>query len=287
MNNQPKFINKIFCIFVLFFVQTKIILADEVTSDTSILRNASDFIQEGLDFLVPTIPGTKIKLGIAMGLLPPYRGSRDYNFTLLPIIDIRYKRRLRLSFDQVTYAAYYDDKIEAGLLIKHQAGRNEDKNPLLKGLGNVNSSFQVGGFVKYKFKAGQVDFAYRKSLNSQYGSSMKLIVGHGIFKKDKFTLAAAVMGVWFSKKAMQTFYGLTEEQSADSVLGLPVFTANAGVSKVDMNILGIYQLSDRVQAIGLMSFGKRFGSAKASPLVAEGRGNSNHFLVGGAITINF
>ena len=206
---------------------------------------------------------------------------------MLPIIDIRYKKRLRLSLDQLTYSAYIKDGLEMGFLLKHQAGRKEGDNDALQGLGNIGSTFQFGGFVKYKLKSGQIDFAYRRSMKSDYGSSAKLTLGHGLFRKGKFTLAAALMGVWSSKKAMQTFYGVTPLQSSNSDVGLPVFITDAGISKVDMNILGLYQVTKRVRAIGLISFGKRFGSAKSSPLVADDRGNSNHFLTGVAFTIDF
>ncbi len=263
--------------------------ADSVV-DGGVLYSAFSTIESGLDLLLPdTLKGgeTRIRLGVGFGAVPDYFGSDEYRFKVLPIVDIRFKKRWRLNFNRLSYSALKMDGWEVGPFIKYKGGRKEKRNPMLMGLGNIKATAQLGVFTKYKTDRMLFNLEYRQALGSGQGGSITATLGHALFKSGNFVLASAVTGKWLSDTAMQTNFGVTATQSERSDYGLPVFETSSGVSDFSLNLLGRYNISDKYRLLGLMRFGRMVGDAAASPLVAESNGSRNQVKAGLAFTIDF
>lgn len=262
----------------------------EGVGDVGALNVAFSTIEEGMDLIVPDEDKEKdlrVRLGAGFGTTPKFKGSDDYRLKVVPIVDIRYKKRLRLSYNKLSYSAHMRDGWQIGPFIKYKGGRKEKRSPLLAGLGDIKSTAQLGVFAKYKTKRMLFNVEYRQALGAGQGSSVSATFGHALCKFGDFVMAAAISGKWLSKKAMQTNFGVTEAQSAASKYGLKAFEADSGVSEMSVNLLGRYSIGKRTRILALARYGRLMGDAAISPLVTHDLGNRNQFKVGAGFTVDF
>ncbi len=259
------------------------------SEDGGALKSVFETIHSGFDLLLPedmNKHGWKVRIGAGFGALPDYKGSNDYRLKLLPIIDIRYGNRLRLNYNKLLFAALKTGSWEVGPLVKYKTGRRERRNEVLFGLGNISPTVQLGLYANYKTKHMLFNVEYRHALSEKVSGSVSATLGHAIYKTGKLGFAIGLQGKWLSKKAMQTFYGVTEEQAEKSKFGLAVFKPNAGVSDVSLNLLAKYDVSKGYRLLGLAKYGRLMGNAAQSPFVAGGNGSRNQLTLGVGFTLD-
>jgi outer membrane protein len=252
--------------------------------------NALEAVQEGIDLLLPgdlDSQDVTARVGLGLGWTPDYEGSNNYRFRAIPLIDIRYKEVWRLNGGQFTYSAFRSGDFEAGPLLNLNGGRSENTNKALEGLGDISTTLDVGFFARYSTKAMLISGDVRQALGAGRGMQIRLTAGHGIYKSGNFAMGAGVRAKWLSGKAMQTSFGVTPEQSANSARGIEAYDANAGLSDISANLIGVYQLTPSVRMLGLVSVGTLLGSAADSPLTGGGFGSSTQFLGGTGIQFLF
>ena len=253
-------------------------------------NNALEAVQEGIDLLLPgdlDSSDVKARIGLGIGWTPDYEGSNNYRFRAIPLIDIRYKEVWRLNGGQFTYSAFKRGNFEAGPLLNLHSGRSENTNKALEGLGDISTTLDVGIFARYSSKSMLISGDIRQALGAGQGTQMRITAGHGIFKSGNFAMGAGIRAKWMSKKGMQTNYGVTPEQSANSARGLGTFEADGGISDISLNVISVYQLTPSVRMLGLVSFGKLLGDAADSPLTGGGYGSSTQFIGGTGIQFMF
>jgi len=254
------------------------------------ISTAVEAVQQGLDLIWPdelTLTDVNARVGFGYGTTPDYIGSNDYRLRLIPLIDIRYKNIWRLNGSVLTLSAYRSGNFEAGPLLNYRPGRSEDRNPVLAGLGSTGSVFQVGAFARYKTGSALASVDYRYGLSENIRSSVRLTVGHGIFKRGNFYAMLGARAKWLSKTTMQTAFGITETQAENSVLGLPAFEAGSGFSDVAVNLVGAYRINDKTRLLTLVSYGHLLSSAKHSPLVVNNVGSASQFVAGAGLVFSF
>lgn len=245
--------------------------------------NIIESMHSGLDSLWPDaleVEGLTFRAGIGTGLIPDYVGSDDYGLRVVPLMEIRYGERLRVDGGLLTYAAIKRGSFEAGPLLNLAFGRSESRNRILRGIRDIDTVFETGVFARYRTKAGIASLEFRQALGDDLGQSVRLTAGHGIYKNGKFAAIAGIRARWLSDKGMQRNFGITQEDAETSEFGLPAFDANSGVSDVNLNLIGSYQLSDRTRFLGLVSAGHLFGDAADSPLVEGSNGSAFQTIVG-------
>lgn len=253
---------------------------------------ALEAVQEGLDLIWPdelTLEDVNARIGVGIGTTPDYVGSNNYRFRVVPLIDVRYKDDWRLNGSLLTFTAARINDVEIGPLLALRFGRSVESNRALEGLGDINTTFQVGGFMRYKTERALLTIDYRRGLSAGIKSSLRLTAGHGVYKsKDgRFVAMLGARARWLSKGSMQTEFGITDEQSENSVLGLRAFETGSGVSEASINLVSAYRVNETVRLLSLVSYGRVFGDAKNSPLVADGVGSADQFVGGVGLAFNF
>nr|WP_281500865.1 MipA/OmpV family protein [Kordiimonas marina] len=251
-----------------------------------------EVVQEGLDVLWPDElkkRGVQARLGVGLGWLPEYVGSSDLQFRALPIVDIRYKDIWRLNGTTFTYNVYKKNHWEIGPLLNLHFGRKQSKDRVLHGMGDIPPTLQVGAFARYSTSSMLAFLDIRQSLGAGQGFTVNATVGHGIMKIGDFAAGFGIKAKWYSKQAMQTNFGVTAEQAANSEVGLSIFHPRAGFSEVSGNLLGVYRVNDYTRLFGLVSVGKLVGDAGNSPLTGGegGFGSNTITTVGGAVVWQF
>jgi outer membrane protein len=251
-------------------------------------------VQNGIEFFIPDsvdMKNVRVRIGVGNGFVPDYSGSNNYRNRFLPIIDIRYKDKWSLNNGRLNVPIYNKNNFEIGPLVNLLLGRDESLNAALDGLGDISTTLEVGGYIRYRYKATLLDANFRQALGSGQGKSIRLTLGQGFYRNGDFTLAFAARAKWLSSTATQTNYGITADQSQNSTFGLPEFQATSGFSEINGNLLGTYQLSKSFRLLGLLSYGRLLGDAADSPLSSgidgNGAGSANQFIGGLAISYQF
>ncbi len=239
-------------------------------------NQAVDLVQSGLDVIWPGAldpDAFSFRGGLAIGTTPDYVGSDNYRIRALPVIDLRYKNKWRISGSKLLVNAITRDRWAIGPLANLKFGRDEGTNRALMGLGDINTTLEVGAFVQYKTKYNQIMAEYRYALGEGQGSSAQITVSQGLLKNGKFSMAAAARLKWMSDKAMQTNFGVTRLQARRSDAQFNAFNANSGFSDLSVAVIGDYQLHKNIHLAGLVQFGRLMGDAGRSPIVNAGVGN--------------
>lgn len=252
--------------------------------------NIIETMHSGLDSLWPDaleVDGLTFRAGFGTGLIPDYVGSDDYGLRVVPLLEIRYGERLRIDGGLLTYAAYKNGSFEAGPLLNLAFGRSASRNPVLRGIRDIDTVFETGAFVRYRTKSGLASIDFRQALGDGLGQSIRLTAGHGIYRSGKFAAIFGVRARWLSGKAAQRNFGITAEDAANSEFDLPAFAADSGVSEVMGNLIGSYQISDRARFLGLISAGHLLGDAADSPLVTGSNGSPFQATVGVGFMTSF
>lgn len=262
----------------------------EDIGNTTLLSSTFDVVRDGVDLLIPEyVKGDdlRIRLGAGFGFVPDYYGSDNYRFRATPLIDLRYKNRLRLSFNQLSFSVIHRDGFELGPLLRYKSGRSESRNPILAGLGDISATTQVGAFARYRTDRMLLSLELREALGSNQGTQIHAMAGHALFRKGNFVLAAAITGRWLSDSAAQTNFGITQEQANTSLAGLEAFTVGRGLSRVGSHVLLRYDVTENYRLLGLVTYERLLDGFADSPLVAGGAGSANQLRAGIGFTIDF
>ncbi|UTW59361.1 MipA/OmpV family protein [Kordiimonas sp. SCSIO 12603] len=256
---------------------------------SEVLGGAVDLLQQGVDLLWPDelgLDNVNAKIGFGVGFTPDYIGSDNYALRAVPLLDIRYKDSWRLSGSKLTFSPIRTKHFEAGPLLNLRFGRAEESNAFLEGLGDINTTFEVGGYVRAKYKSGFLTAEYRHGLGSGIKSNIQVTAGHGIYKSENFVALLSARVRWQDDQTAMTQFGITEQQAQNSVKGFDTYQASSGIYDVTTNLIGSYTVNKSTRLVGLVSYGKIVGSASDSPLVADA-GSSNQFIVGTGLVFSF
>lgn len=225
----------------------------------------------------------KISAGPGVYAAPDFPGARS---TLVyPIIyqDIDYGGRFfSRGFDLLGVYAVNNDIWQIGADFQFDPTWRKSKNDSrLRGLGDVNMTMRARAFAQ-----AQVSFVTFSADVAQdiAGQGQGLIAnGDVLFSlpagKWLFTLGPGV--TWTNSKYMQTFFGVTAEQSARS--GLQTHAVGAGLREWHANGIVTYEISRNWSALASVTFARLQGDAASSPITER----RQQWTTMGAVTYRF
>ena len=213
----------------------------------------------------PPLPPEAWQVQVGGGALitPEFKGSRDHRARVLPFVSIRYSDLFSASVqDGVVVNAYRAGGFTVGPAARFRFGQDEGDAPDLKGLGDVDPSFEPGIFVNYR----------RGALSARLSVGQDLIGGHGggiaelsgaLTVPVLRTLAAPILlsaGPRVSlvtSKMNRAFFGIDPAQSVASAL--PVYNPSGGLQEIGMNMTVISPLDHRLSVVGFLGYGRLLG----------------------------
>jgi outer membrane scaffolding protein for murein synthesis (MipA/OmpV family) len=164
-------------------------------------------------------------------------------------------------------------------------GRDESDSPKLRGLGDVGTSFELGGYVGYRAGPYRLRLQFRQDIaNGHNGMIVDARASSSLARGANWEISGNMEITWASANYMNAFYGVTPLQSARS--GLPVYRAHAGLHDVSLNFIGTYSLSEKWSLLGTMGLSRLLNSAADNPLVAQ-RGSPNQAQIAGFVIYSF
>lgn len=231
-------------------------------------------------------------------LTPTYLGDDEYQVVAFPNVRVTYSDRFFASLGEgIGYNVINGNGWRIGPLVKYNFGRDEDgSNPLslsgddtkdLIGLGDVDPTAEIGGFVEYEhgpFKGkvelrfgaggheGFIGEAEVKYSGMHYIGQLPIIYSLGpkiVFGDDKYNSA---------------FFDVNAQQSAAS--GLSQFDAGAGLISFGIHGSLAVPLSDKMAIVGFAGYDQLTGDVGDSSLVRE-RGSKDQGSVGILMSYKF
>ncbi len=238
------------------------------------------------DLMDSVIPGvTNVRIGLGPVLSTDYEGSNHYDVRLAPIISLRYKDLLQVDNNQIrlnifggTNAVFESTSFRAGPTLKIDFGRDEDTSPDLAGLGNVGTSFEVGGFASYTSGPLRYRVRARKDVGSGHeGYLADFDVSLAVYRSKNLSIGSSLGTTWASSSYMQSFFGITATQATAS--GLTAYTPTSGFKDVSLSVGGEFKVTPSWAFILNAGVERLMNKAKNSPLVSA-RGTPNQFSLG-------
>ena len=229
----------------------------------------------------PANDGWRLNVGAGGLLAPAYEGDDAYRVSVLPNIQIAYGDRFFASVqDGVGYRVINTDKARAGPIARIRFSRNEDGDqPFavtgddtadLIGLGDVDTSAELGGFVEYEL--GEITFS---------AEARKAVTGHEGFVADigaRWSGRSMAFGppvIWSigprarlaGDKFTSAYFGVTGTQSLASAL--PVYAAEGGLHSYGVGATAIIPIDreNRWVVVAFAGYDRLAGDAADSPLV--------------------
>jgi len=222
-----------------------------------------------------------LSIGMIVGISPDYEGSDDYDFGNGPQLAGSWRDILFFKGKTIGANLVRKKNLKAGPILSWSGGRDEDDNDKLEGLGDVDGSIEAGGFVSYRKKTYRFKLEARQDVNSGHeGALVELSAGTVLpFKKPLVSVALGT--TWASDDYMESFFGVSAKQSADS--GLKKYDADAGIKDISLSLTAGYKITNRWRLGGKAEYKRLVGDAADSPVVVD----KNQFLAGIGITYHF
>lgn len=240
-------------------------------------------------------PQWDVRAGSGLLFAPSFLGSKDYQLLLLPNIVIAYGNIFEASVQRgLRYKVPLTSNFAVGPIAKLDFGRDQDgsrtfriagkPSTVLRGMGDVGATIEVGGFVDYSHGPFTASVELRQGVNGHKG-----LIGEASINYARRSNVAGIgtifsfgPGLTFSDAGYtQTFFGVIAEQSLGS--GLSVFDAGGGIGSYGIGSTAVLLFNQRLSATLLARYDRLVGDAAISPLVKE-RGSANQALAGFFLT---
>jgi outer membrane protein len=209
-----------------------------------------------------------VTVGVAAAYLSDYEGSNDYRVVPAPaaIGSINgYAFQVlgnRVSVDLIRNQAGPTWDLQAGPIAVLNFNRSNTKSiddRRVKALGEVNTAYEVGGFVGVG-KTGVLTSPYDRQPTVSYFTPLSQKAAVGIFAS----------GERAAGKYARTYFSVSPQQSLAS--GLPVYNARGGWKNWSLGVAGTYVLSGDLlhgwKAVGGVNYRRLLNDYADSPLTS-------------------
>jgi outer membrane protein len=232
-----------------------------------------------------------LTIGANVSGQPAFEGSKSEKLTAAPIFALGpaggSAERFRGQLDSASIALFDYEGFSAGLAGNSTTSRKAAKFPELNGLGDVKTTFEVGGFLQYFptdwFRIrGEVlrGFGGETGVTANFSADVLVPVS------PHLTLSGGPRLTLQSTRATAPYFSVDSAQSAAS--GLPVFDAKGGAHSAGAGTQLRYQISPKWEAHAYLEYERLLGDAAASPLVEQkGSPNQVSFGLGASYSFDF
>ncbi|MEM9331777.1 MAG: MipA/OmpV family protein [Pseudomonadota bacterium] len=239
--------------------------------------------------------GWSITLSGGVILAPRFLGDDDYETSAIPNVTATYDDLFFASLNGVGFNLINQSGLKAGPIAKYNFGRNEsDASPLsisgdpntdLVGLGDIDGSFEVGGFISYTYENIQAKIEARQGLGDGHEG---MIAEASVTYEDQFNIgklpvfwALGPKIIYGDETYNSAFFDVNASQSAAS--GLAQYDAGAGLISYGLQGRIVVPVSERsaVVAFGGVDF---LGDELADSSLVLQRGTDVQSLFGFMMT---
>jgi outer membrane scaffolding protein for murein synthesis (MipA/OmpV family) len=259
------------------------VLASRATPSLAQEQDLSEQRLEQSGLLGPSsVSYWNVTLGAGAGVAPTYLGAKTYRAEPIPIAAVGFADWLSLGPSGLSMNVMNFNGFRAGPVIGYLGGRNQDNDPRLNGLGNIDVNATVGGFADYSFGPFDVFVTARQAIAP--AAVGPLLARDGLFGLMSFNYRMAIIPkildleigpeiAFADSQYNQNWFGISPTQSAAS--GLPVFTPGAGITDVGFHASLTYHYSEHILVRAFADIKELTDDDAKSPIVeskAQGQG---------------
>jgi outer membrane protein len=222
---------------------------------------------------------------------PEYEGSKDYEADFAPVLTISWRDVVQLRGTALTVdllgltGTRPVAGLQAGPIVRYRFGRDQDDNAALRGLGDVDGSVEVGGFVRWTTGPWSVGATVVQDVAGGHeGMLAELEAGWRTTIAPRWTLGLGGQLTWADGRYNQSFFGISQAQSLRS--GRAAYDADAGIKDVGVTASLDYAVTRNWGLSGRVGYKRLLGDAADSPLV-DGSGSPDQFLGGIFVSYRF
>lgn len=216
---------------------------------------------------------------------PDYEGSDDYEFQPFPFASIVYDDFIFIEGTSLGVNLLNFDGLKAGPIARYGFGRDEDDNNALDGLGDVDDSIELGGFLKYEVGIWSAGLTVAQDVAGGHdGLIAEATAGVAVPLTENLRSSLEASASWADSNYMETYFGISSKQSAKS--GLSQFEADAGFKDVGITLGLDYMFTESIGIGGRAQYKRLLGDAADSPIVDD-KGSADQFFSGLFLTYRF
>lgn len=190
-----------------------------------------------------------INLAAGAAMQPTFHGSDRYRVTPVPLVIIRWHDTISLGVEGLSLYWHHNNlhlgggvNYEGGRLDHETGGILSSGDDRLRGLGNVDASVGLRGFVTYKLGPVYLDTAAIKYLGSQNkGVLVNVGASAPLAMTNRLIIRPHLGATWADDNYMQTFFGVSSLQASRSIF--PMFSATAGLEDINGGLTIAYRLN--------------------------------------------
>jgi outer membrane scaffolding protein for murein synthesis (MipA/OmpV family) len=226
-----------------------------------------------------------VVVGAGGGYAPDYEGSDDYELQPFPFVSIVYDDFVFINGTSIGLNLLNYEGLKAGPIARYGFGRDEDDNNALDGLGDVDDSIEVGGFVSYGIGIWSAGLTAEQDVGGSHeGLVGEASTGVSVPLSDNLKSSLEGSATWASSDYVDTYFGISAKQSARS--GLEQFDADAGFKDVAVTLGLDYMFTESIGISGRAQYKRLLNDAADSPIVDD-KGSADQFFGGLFLTYSF
>ena len=224
-------------------------------------------------------------------VVPKYEGSSEYEAFAVPLISpasgsaLGYDGFVQFRGpDDLRFRVLDSNGFEAGPIVGWRFDREEDDASRLRGLGDVDGGFVVGGFAAYNFGLFKPFVSYGHQVSGdETGGLLKFGAESQIASFAPAEITLTVGATYADDDYMDAFFSITPAQQLTSRAGLAAYDADAGIKDVYLGLNGDVPLSEKWTLKLSGRYARLVGDAADSPIVED----ENQFFGGVGLTYRF
>lgn len=218
-----------------------------------------------------------VVVGAGAMYTPKFEGSDEFEVRPIPVFSARIGDRVSIDPTGLIVDVLQSNGFTFSIKGGYELGRDEDDSDHLRGLGDVDAGGVIGGKVSYQLGPAELYASIDKTIGGSDGLVGKF--GANISQRyDRFILSAGASATFADDNHMQSYFGVTSEQSARS--GLPQYDAGAGLKRFDVEASLTYMATENWLVRGQAGVGFLTGDASDSPIVQDDVQPSAMLMVG-------
>jgi len=228
----------------------------------------------------------KFGIGAAVFNIPEYEGAEDSEAIGLPYINVNYKSNLTFNFfNGLDYNLVNTRSFTAGIGLGIDFGREEDNSDHLEGLGDIDLTIEPKFYSAYRVGklTSKLTLSTDAGGDGHDGTTLDLDISYLMALSQSSFFIPSLSVTYGDDDFMQSYFGVTAEQSTNSAVNLSQYEAGVSVKSTSVNLVYVKNLTESWSLIGIAQFKSLMGDAKDSPIVQE----NNQSLIGGIVSYNF
>lgn len=238
-----------------------------------------------------------VSVGAGLILAPTYLGDDAYQLSAVPNIRATFGDDAFASIEGVGYNLINTRGWRGGAIVAYNFGRDDDgDSPFviagddtddLQGLGDVDGTIEIGGFLEYSAHPITTSIEIRQGVNGHEGliGEAEIRYSGRVIIADRMMLLSIGPSITLvDQNYNDAFFGVDAEQSAAS--GLDEFDADGGLLSYSLGGSFIFPIDDRISLVAITRYERLAGDAADSSLV-EDRGSADQATIGVFLNYTF